>query len=253
MILTKLHQDNISLIDELKNLKIDAYSIPLFSISALEFNLNSLDKDIEVIIFISKNAIKYFFESIQAEQLDNIRSVKFAVIGDSSFKKLLDFGIGEERIIKPKKEPFNASNLYSELSNKQFKKILIVKGQGGLDYLKEYLISDNIEVLELEIYKRQITQKYSDELVRLYSNSINLIVFITCNTSVDSLIDIINSKKLNMQKFNLIVASKRIESYASNKGLKVAKVLQGASNKDIIDYITLMGNNKMDKIDASCK
>ena len=131
----------------LNNRNIDYALFPAFEI--IKIQTAAPVEKYDIIIFISVNAVSYAEEHF--DELFSDSSKVFAV-GPATANQLLKKNIAVDCF--PKKNASSQELLKikecSELSNR---KILIVRGKGGSETLKNYLIASN-QVDYLEVYER---------------------------------------------------------------------------------------------------
>jgi len=182
---------------------------PVIEITGLTDTLNSnlciknLNK-IDILIFISANAVNYFLKLLSTYLLGKKepdffpKQLRLAAVGRST-----------ERVIKQKTQqilgysidvdivPEQGSDSEALLKHSAFnecsgKKILIVRGQGGREYLAEQLRSRGAQVDYLEVYQRTCpivkTLKDSRKLLDIWQkNKIDFIII----TSTEGLVNLL--------------------------------------------------------------
>ena len=132
---------------------------PVISISVID-NIETAKqyfsnlRNYQIIIFISTNAVHYAMST--AQELDiNFNSSTLAAVGSATKAALENYG--QQVAIVPK-AGFTSEALLNdpELQNIAEKKILIVRGHGGREYLRETLEARNAQVDYAEVYQRQL-------------------------------------------------------------------------------------------------
>ena len=218
------------------------------------FEINKINAKVpiqkyDVIIFISVNAVEFgldYFDNIL------IDPIKVFAIGPITAKKLFEKSIKVDGY--PEK---NASSI--ELLNITYlkflkdKKILIVRGCGGSETLKNNLQVNN-QVNYLEVYDRvpcQLTQLHSESINNFMRSKDGVVII----NSVESLLSVIKLVKKESEAFldifkesELIVFSERIKVQATKLGFKRIKVAFNPSDEDIIDILSAKKNKKITKI-----
>jgi len=189
----------------------------------------------DVIIFISVNAVIYaeeYFSQLFVEPL------KIFAVGPSTAKKLTDKGV---KVNAYPSENASSQELLAmpECGKLSDKKILIVRGKGGSETLKNSLKVMN-QVDYLEVYRRTAC-----EVSRLHVESIERFIQtpdgIVIANSVESLFNIvklvkeIRSYHVNQLKSRtLVVLSERIKIQAQSIGFKNVHVARTPSDKGTI-------------------
>ena len=189
----------------------------------------------DVIIFISVNAVIYaeeYFSQLFVEPL------KIFAVGPSTAKKLTDKGV---KVDTYPLENASSQELLSmpECGKLSDKKILIVRGKGGSETLKNSLKVMN-QVDYLEVYRRTAC-----EVSRLHVESIERFIQkpdgIVIANSVESLFNIVKLVKEirsyhedQLKSRTLVVLSERIKIQAQSIGFKNVHVARTPSDKGTI-------------------
>ena len=186
----------------LDKLNIKNTIFPVISIKSIQpgkHNINNL-KNSDFVVFTSQNSVTSLFKNIDVL---NLKDKKIAAIG-SSTKKLLN-SLGIEVNIFPKSN-FTSESLYEEIKNNDIrgKKIAIIKGLGGREYLKKQLSLDNHVYDDINVYSRNLP----DDINSLPKDKLQNISHI-CITSIDVLrhfLKIIDILKISIHKNIIFVA-----------------------------------------------
>ena len=215
------------------------------------FSQNHLNKQsFDGVIFISGNAIDQ-----AKKQLNN-----HSTANQDNWKALLKnplYAIGEQTALLLKQELTELSlntSVYSpkqmnsegllalpELTDIKSQTWLIVKGVGGRKKLKEGLQTAGANVLELDVYQRQLPDLIAQRQIASYNERkypINdlprPIWLITSLQALDNLWRINKSRSLNCQ---LIVSSNRIANEAVQKGFKIVAQSIDATDKELVHCV----------------
>ena len=209
---------------------------PAFEINKL--NNKAPAEKYDVIIFISVNAVNYAEEYFGNLFID---SFKVFAVGPVTANQLF-----QKHVVVDCFPKTNASSLEllkmkecSELSNK---KILIVRGKGGSETLKNYLSSSN-QVDYLEVYERipcKLSKIHKESLMS-FVNHPDGVSMATSNESLVNIIQLVSSaspKYLDILKSRrMIVFSERIKSTAKKLGFTKIEVTQNPSDQDFADIL----------------
>ena len=215
---------------------IDYAFFPTFEVKKISTQV--LSQKYDVIIFISVNAVNYaedYFNKIFTGIF------KIFAVGPITAKKLIDQGIKVDCYPK-----FNASSkeLLSmqeclELSGKN---ILIVRGKGGSETLKDNLRKFN-QVDYLEVYER-VPCKFTNlhaESMEVFLNSPEGVLMASSNESLYSIVNLFKSHSFNsfneLKSRKLIVFSQKIKVLADKLGFINIKVTLNPSDQDLIDEL----------------
>lgn len=195
-------------------------------------------KQYDFIIFISPNAVKYGLEHIHANiTLPN--DLLLATIGQGSAKILMD-SLGKPADVTPK-ENFNSDGLLAtqamqDVANKH---ILIIRGNGGREHLKETLEKRGAIVDYLTAYQRIRPASDSPDLEQYLQNNRIAAIVITSATSLKNLQEMtpesVMSKLLNVP---LLLINKRLITIAKEAGFtNDLLVAREASDESILQSL----------------
>ena len=106
---------------------------------------------IDAIIFTSVNAVKSWQQ--QPSHLDFSEGVQFYAIGEATAQSLLALNVSVRHVVG---ESFTSESLLAlpEMSNVNGKNVLLAKGEGGRDTLRNALVSRGAKVFEWNLYRR---------------------------------------------------------------------------------------------------
>ena len=174
LISSRPQETNVQLSDDLKNSEIKLLNFPLTEIHPLN-NYQIFDRVIENIktyqhiIFISTNAVHFFLERVKKLSLQMPKNLIFSSIGPTT-KLLL-----QKKLLVDAHSPiktFDSEHLLKEkiYNNVEGQKILIIRGEGGRETLKNALEEKGAIVNYGECYVR----KYVDiDLNQLKNDLVN--------------------------------------------------------------------------------
>ena len=158
LISTRPYEKNIILLKELEGTNISLLNYPLTEIKPLKdyakFDslLNNL-KNYQHIIFISTNAVHFFVERFKSLEIKLPDHIIFSSIGPTTQAALEnEFNIN---VYCPEKT-YDSKHLIKNkiFNNLQDKKVLIIRGEGGREVLKDMLEEKGAEVHYGECYIR---------------------------------------------------------------------------------------------------
>ncbi|MDC1100962.1 uroporphyrinogen-III synthase [Methylophilaceae bacterium] len=220
LISTRPQKTNLQLSDELKKSKIKLLSFPLTEIHPLN-NYQIFDgvikniKTYQHIIFISTNAVHFFFERVKKLSLQIPKSLIFSSIGPTT-KLLLQKKLSVDVHFPIK--TFDSEHLLKEkiYNNVEGQKILIIRGEGGRETLKNALEEKGGIVNYGECYVR----KYVDiDLIQLKNDLVNyhhqFILFSSTNSAKHFIDQLHNVETGWLQNIKIIVNHKKIEGLLS--------------------------------------
>jgi uroporphyrinogen-III synthase len=220
LISTRPQKTNVQLSDELKNSEIKLLSFPLTEIHPLN-NYQIFDgvieniKTYQHIIFISTNAVHFFLERVKKLSLQIPKNLIFSSIGPTT-KLLLQKKLSVDVHFPIK--TFDSEHLLKEkiYNNVEGQKILIIRGEGGRETLKNALEEKGGIVNYGECYVR----KYVDiDLIQLKNDLVNyhhqFILFSSTNSAKHFIDQLHNVETGWLQNIKIIVNHKKIEGLLS--------------------------------------
>ena len=204
------------------------------------FEINKIDTEVpsqryDVVIFISVNAVIYseeYFSQLFVEPL------KIFAVGPTTAKKLIDKGV------KVDSYPLeNASSkellLMPECEELSDKKVLIVRGKGGSETLKNALKVRN-QVDYFEVYRRtacKVSRLHIESIERFMETPDGIVIA----NSVESLFNVVKLVKEirsyhvdQLKSRTLVVLSERIKVQAQSICFKNVHVARTPSDKGTI-------------------
>ena len=247
LISTRPQRTNVQLSDDLKNSEIKLLSFPLTEIYPLN-NYQIFDgvieniKTYQHIIFISTNAVHFFLERVKKLSLQIPKNLIFSSIGPTtklSLQKKLSVDVHSP--IKT----FDSEHLLKEkiYNNVKGQKILIIRGEGGRETLKNALEEKGAIVNYGECYVR----KYVDiDLNQLKNDLVNyhhqFFLFSSTNSAKHFIRQLSNVDKHWLQNIKIIVNHKKIEGLLS----KIFKNIFVCNNIDTQNIRKLIVSESLD-------
>jgi uroporphyrinogen-III synthase len=200
-------------------------------------------KQADLLIFISANAVIFYFKYFVVADTTQV-----AVIGKSTAKVFAEYAARSADIIPEKGS--DSENLLQHpelnqliLQQKGKCNILIVRGQGGREYLAQQLRLKQVQVDYLEVYKRICPiykDTYLDDLWHniWYNKAIGFMI-ITSVQSLDNLLQITKKwEKKQILRSDMLVIHNNIREKALNYGFcGEILVSKNASNQAILQIL----------------
>ena len=243
ILLTRENNDNIILAEKLASLGINSFNCPLLSIVPLAVTDVKLLKEdslrSDIIIFISKNAVKNFFSQQMLSALITSQTL-VAAIGLTTKIELEGYGI--KNIIYPQNNVYNSVNLFMELQQKtslKNKSIMIVKGVGGLGELKNRLITSGAKIVELSVYKRMLPEGAAVNLKNIFTQQRVDMLLVTSEFIFNN-IGILTYQQswFYKNKICLLVPSKRLAVLSCKQGFRQVITVKNATNAAIFQKLS---------------
>lgn len=247
LISTRPLKTNLQLSDELKKSEIKLLSFPLTEIHPLN-NYQIFDgvikniKTYQHIIFISTNAVHFFLERVKKLSLQIPKNLIFSSIGPTT-KLLLQKKLSVDVHFPIK--TFDSEHLLKEkiYNNVEGQKILIIRGEGGRETLKNALEEKGATVNYGECYVR----KYVDiDLIQLKNDLVNyhhqFFLFSSTNSAKHFIDQLHNIETGWLQNIKIIVNHKKIEGLLS----KIFKNIFVCNNIDTQNIRKLIVSESLD-------
>ena len=213
-----------------------ALLFPTLKIEALKGS--PLKERYDAVIFISANAVEYGLEA--SSSLDH-RHDKIFAVGAATAKKLNDYGFKVDAFpqTKASSESLLAMPEVSELSDKD---ILIFRGKGGRETLREGLGKNNI-VEYIEVYERtqcKIVAFHQTSLTQFLQSDQGVIT-ITSVENLSTLMAMVEKIDVgaleSIKQYPLAVLSERIKTYAQSVGFNKIEVAPQTNDEGLIQAI----------------
>ena len=209
---------------------------PLLAISPpdnLEHSKHCLENitNYDLVIFISPNAVEEGLKWLNAASL---KEIKVASVGAKTSAQLTQHRI---QVAFSPKENFNSEALLALPEMKSLgsgKKIAILRGEGGRDFLKNKLEQQGCKVDYIDLYKRICPQKELKTLRYHYENKHLDIILITSGTSIDHLFSLKEQNNMNdwLDDICLLVGSERIKQQVLNNTSHRGMLLASSNPSD---------------------
>jgi len=165
---------------------IENYIFPVLCIKNIKPNINDIRnlKESNLIIFTSQNSVTSLMKDLSPNEL---YGKKIAVIGKATEKILKNININVD--IVPKSD-FTSESLLNEIKKNKIKnkKIIIIKGIGGRNFLHKELSKNNILFNDVDVYERYLPNNITKIPPSIWSNISHI-----CITSTDILENLIKA------------------------------------------------------------
>jgi uroporphyrinogen-III synthase len=180
-------------------------------------------------IFVSTNAVEHGLAYVG-------NGASIAAIGPATAKALVE---AKRTVDYLAPAPHNSEALLElpEFSNVTGQRILIVRGEGGRETLRDTLIARGAKVDYLEVYRRVRAQPSAQALAQLQAPSREDQIQLITLTSVEILdhwIALLGSSVTHFARTPFVVSSERIEVAARLQGLKGECILATTASDDAL-------------------
>lgn len=186
----------------------------------------------DIVVFTSANAV----QEILSKKMGSNSQCKFAAIGMATQSAMLKYGIRCDWL--PMKDYRSEGLLelpvFRTLENK---KIIIMAGEGGRDYLRDVLEERGAEVEKIAVYRR-ICPSGDRNILNIFFTEHGYKVIVS--TSVESLNNLISLSEgfADLQRTPLLVISNRIALAAKEKGFETIIVAENVSDEAILKTLS---------------
>ena len=149
-------------VERLRERGIDAESLPLIEIAPVEEPAPLADAwraigDVRLVVFVSVNAVEGFFAARPASS-SWPDAVEAAAPGPGTARALRDAGLAGTSIVSPPVDAgrFDSEALWALLAARAWHgaRVLVVRGDGGRDWLGDRLRAGGADVVEVRAYRR---------------------------------------------------------------------------------------------------
>lgn len=251
MLITRPADKGLPLAKLLGNMKIKASCQSFFDYKAAT-DTDAVFATIEqvqpdIIIFVSSAAVQYAQTALPIKTwLKDSSTPTFIAVGKATEKALIACNI--VNVVTPEQHTSEGLLTLSVLQQVANKRILIVRGDGGRELIKEQLMRKGANVDYLETYRRDWVVLPATTIAQWQQNMVNIFV-ITSNALLQRIVDLFNRFMNTLAPDELVrfhqwkntcswvVASERIASNAKLLGLKQVINANGANDQAIIDAI----------------
>ncbi|MFL2549353.1 MAG: uroporphyrinogen-III synthase [Gammaproteobacteria bacterium] len=191
----------------LNELNIKNTIFPVIKIKKIKLNEEQIEniKNSDLIIFTSQNSVTSLIDNLKISDLDG---KIIAAIGKSTSKLLEDIGIKVD--ICPESD-FTSETLFKEIKKKNIKnkKVTIIKGIGGRNFLQDNLSQDNHVYSDINVYSRNLPDEKDCNIDNILEDITHI-----CITSIDvfsNLKKILDLHKIsNLKKIIFISGNEKI-------------------------------------------
>lgn len=153
------------LVERLNSFGLDAHALPLITIEPVPdvFQVQQLVaalKNLDMIIFVSPNAVQQFIQAASRQSWGWPDDVRVGGLGPGTVQALLDSGLGLEQITAPpaQGQQFDSEALWNELAKQGWsgRRVMIVRGDGGRDWLASQFRAAGSQVSFVQAYTRTL-------------------------------------------------------------------------------------------------
>ena len=208
---------------------------------ALQTVINKLNT-FDIAIFASRASVEFSIPQIMLRWPNPSElNVVWAAIGPGTRDALLQGGI--KSVILPKAPPYESESLLDleVFQSVVGKKILIVRGNGGREFLRDTLKKRGAEVEVIQAYRRVLpTVDMVERLTRWHKAPIDVIVT-TSAECLQNLLTLVGTQDNQLLKDTpLIVVGLRMLELANKLDFKRPILASGADDASILEALTIL-------------
>jgi uroporphyrinogen-III synthase len=246
ILVTRPQQQAINLIALIEQHGGQAISFPTLEIVPLTNDvvktpLENL-KSYQWLIFISANAVN-FAVAANNGKIGYFTQAKIAAVGKATAKALENVGLTVDLL--PETD-FNSEALLATaaLQQVQNQHILIVRGCGGRETLRQELQKREAKVDYWEVYQRQIPAIDTAPVVTLLQQQRLDWLTITSSDALHNLVAMLETHKALLVNVPLVVISERIKQIAKSIGFKKIVVSSSPDDAAILNTMIMLTNGE---------
>ena len=166
-----------------------AFNLPLLEITPVAakdwLKVMPVWSKVEQIIFISANAVHYFFRTLQLHGISWPKTIPVIGIGKATATQLSNFGLTNIIIpIEADSEHLIHLPCLQDIKNKL---VVLVKGKDGRTLIKKHLVAQGAIVNELSVYQRQLPILNTEYVKKLWQENTFNSILITSELSLKHL------------------------------------------------------------------
>jgi uroporphyrinogen III methyltransferase/synthase len=234
VLITRAADQSAHFIHQLQSLGATTLLLPLIKttpINASELKRVFNSRNYDWLIFTSTNAVKFFFNSIQANGIN----CKIAAVGEKTKKALKEIGIPTDFI----PSQFTAKQLAKELPISENDSILIPRSDIAKNDGVEILENRHCSVKTISIYKNSSLAYSNPELHTIFSQKIDFITF-TSGSTVNSFIRL----GLRIRNEKVICIGPQTAKVAKENRLHVSAIANPHTIEGMVEALLVMVRNE---------
>ena len=234
LLLTRSPEQNTKLASDLGRPDIATFNVPLLAAAplstsphakALVMDLDQFDK----IIFISKNAVIYGLPVLEQYWPQWPIHLEWLAVGPATSALLEDQDLSPVYPEQASSEGLLAMRvLTDEIAESN---VLIVRGVGGRETLKEGLVARGAKVTYLEVYERVLVPHEASR----FPDGAEVIALLYSGEAIQRLQELIGAAAKN---YMLIVPSKRLQVLAIDCGFDKVEVARNQEDQSMLEVVT---------------
>jgi len=185
---------------------------------------------IDLLIFVSANAVRYAFPLMPDKiPLD----LQIAAVGKATAKALDEYGL-EATLVPDSSMDSEGLLALPQLQDVAGRHIVIVRGNGGRELIRETLEERGARVEYVEVYRRQIPNRNPANLIANWEQMVEAVT-ITSGQILENLFTLLGEEGSRaLKKTPMVVVSERIAEQAAALGCQIVYLADSAMDTDLL-------------------
>jgi len=188
---------------------------------------------IDLLVFVSANAVRYAFPLMP----DNIPlNLQVAAVGKATARALDEYGL-EPTLVPESSMDSEGLLALPQLQDVSSQRIVIVRGNGGRELMRDTLEQRGAEVEYVEVYRRQVPRRNPANLIANWERMVEAVT-ITSAQILENLFTLLGEDGAKLlQQTPMVVVSERIAELADERGCRVIYLSESAMDRDVVNTL----------------
>lgn len=196
---------------------------------------------VDLLLFVSANAVRYAF----AQMPDNIPiDLQVGAVGSATAKALE--AVGLDTTLVPEQMDSEGLLAMPQLQNVSGQRIIIVRGNGGRETLRDVLTERGAHVEYIEAYRRQLPKRNPANLLANWQSMVEAVT-VTSVQLLENLFALLGEQGANLlRQTPLVVISQRIAEQAAEQGCGIIYISDSPREDAIVRTLCEVLSNEYD-------
>ena len=189
------------------------------------------------LVFVSANAVRHGMRWIEDYWPQLPLDLNWYAVGEASARELASHGVTVQR---PEAE-MNSEGLLELASLQAVKKqkVLIIKGEGGRELIRETLEQRGARVEDLNTYRRHCPGLASGELYGIIEKHHCRLLLLSSGEGLHNMVSLLNEAELQqVQQLSVVVPGARVAAIARTSGFSHIIASASAADEDMLAAVT---------------
>ena len=233
VVLTRAKGENDALATRLGAAGMEVLESPLLAIEPVtDVDARQCVMDLDLvdhIIFVSRNAVREGMALLEAFWPQWPLATRWYAVGNATAAALTDFGVQALVPREPSTEGLLDSGFFDAVDGAR---ILIVRGQGGREFLAEALRQRGARVDYLEVYRRVPLPLAAETQARMASGPMMVVLY-----SAETVEALARSLDGGGKTLSIVVPSGRVGDVARRLGFTDISIARSAAEDDMLEAV----------------